>query len=235
MRGIDYCWDSREALFRHLNAGNSEHEIDLPCHEGFRDGEWVLVTFRVGEQSLAVAGLVTDRGESLKLSFAARDWKQLLCFANSDCEQRANPTTSQTAAAVVETPPDSTVLVVDDDEHVQHLLAETLRASGFQAVGVQSGEEALDHLREHTVDLVVLDWSLPGMSGLEFCKRLRKDRALCGLPVLFLTAHSSGKDLLEAFDAGADDFVSKPFRALELSARMLGLLRRAQMPLHAAR
>jgi two-component system phosphate regulon response regulator PhoB len=90
-------------------------------------------------------------------------------------------------------------------------------------------------LREHEVDLVVLDWNLPGMSGVEFCKRLRKDRSLCGLPVLFLTAHSSGKDLLEAFDAGADDFVSKPFRALELSARMLGLLRRAQMPEHAAR
>jgi two-component system phosphate regulon response regulator PhoB len=80
------------------------------------------------------------------------------------------------------------------------------------------------------VDLVVLDWSLPGMSGVDLCRKLRKEARFGALPILFLTAHSTSDELITAFDAGADDFVSKPFRAPELKARVLGLLRRAQMP-----
>mgnify|MGYP003498538536 FL=1 len=95
---------------------------------------------------------------------------------------------------------------------------------------MSSAEEAFDLLRESRPDLMVLDWNLPGMSGVEFCRRLRKEPRLGRLPVLFLTAHSSTSDIVEAFSAGADDFVSKPFRAPELAARVLGLIRRAQMP-----
>ena len=91
---------------------------------------------------------------------------------------------------------------------------------------LQSAEEALDWLSKNPADLLVLDWGLPGMNGLELCQRLRKDEAHRALPILFLTGHSSSRDLVEAFAAGADDFVSKPFRAPELRARVLGLLRR---------
>ena len=105
-----------------------------------------------------------------------------------------------------------------------------LKASGICAVSVGSAEEALQTLKTVPIDLVVLDWSLPGMSGLELCSKLRQEARFSGLPVLFLTAHSASDDLVTAFEAGADDFVSKPFRAPELKARVLGLLRRTQAP-----
>jgi two-component system, OmpR family, phosphate regulon response regulator PhoB len=105
-----------------------------------------------------------------------------------------------------------------------------LRASGFEVCSVGTAEEAFDHLLQSRVDLLVLDWNLPGMTGLELCKRLRQEpSALAQLPILFLTAHSSSQDVSQAFAAGADDFVTKPFRALELGTRVLGLLRRSSV------
>ena len=107
-----------------------------------------------------------------------------------------------------------------------------LVGAGAAALWVNAGsaEEAYGMLSGAAVDLVVLDWSLPGMSGVDLCKKLRGDKRFGSLPILFLTAHSTSDELITAFDAGADDFVSKPFRAPELKARVLGLLRRAQMP-----
>jgi two-component system phosphate regulon response regulator PhoB len=129
--------------------------------------------------------------------------------------------------------PGTRVLVVDDDSAQQTIVGAMLQASGICAVSVGSAEEALQTLKTVPVDLLVLDWSLPGMSGLELCHKLRQDPRFSVLPVLFLTAHSSSEDLVTAFEAGADDFVSKPFRAPELKARVLGLLRRTKAPAHA--
>jgi two-component system phosphate regulon response regulator PhoB len=92
-----------------------------------------------------------------------------------------------------------------------------------------SGEEAFERVRSEPYDLVVLDWNLPGMTGIELCRLIRKDPALYGLPVLFLTAQALSRDIVEAFANGADDYVVKPFRAPELGARIFGLLRRARM------
>jgi two-component system phosphate regulon response regulator PhoB len=89
-------------------------------------------------------------------------------------------------------------------------------------------------LRSSAVDLLVVESLLPGMTGVELCRRLRKDRRLSHMPVLFLIAHSLQEDLEEAVTAGANDFVRKPFRARELRARVIGLLRRTQPGFHAS-
>jgi two-component system phosphate regulon response regulator PhoB len=84
-------------------------------------------------------------------------------------------------------------------------------------------------MRAASFDLLVLDWNLPGMTGIELCRLIRRDPLVSTLPVLFLTAHASSRDVVDAFASGADDYVVKPFRAPELGARIFGLLRRARM------
>ena len=126
-------------------------------------------------------------------------------------------------------------LFFDDDPDLLNVVSAMLRSAGFHTAGVGSAEEAFDALRDAPMDLVVLDWNLPGMSGIDFCQRLRKEDRFARLPILFLTAHSSTADVVTAFKAGADDFVSKPFRGPELAARVLSLVRRSQLPPPSAR
>jgi CheY-like chemotaxis protein len=123
----------------------------------------------------------------------------------------------------------SSVLIVDDDEDLREVVGAMLDAVGLVVETVGSAEDALEHAREKPIDLMVLDWSLPGMSGIDLCRTIRRDASLAHLPVLFLTAHSATQDMVEAFAAGADDYVVKPFRAAELGARIFGLLRRARL------
>jgi two-component system phosphate regulon response regulator PhoB len=118
------------------------------------------------------------------------------------------------------------VLVVDANPDVQAVVRAVLEAKGFDAKSAASAEEAFDQLRGTCVKLIIVDWDLPGMSGIEFCRRLRREPQFRDMPVLVLTAHASQSAILEAFEAGADDFVSKPFRAHELGIRVLGLLGR---------
>lgn len=127
------------------------------------------------------------------------------------------------------TAPSARVLLVDDDADIRDVVGAMLEAVGLTVEPVTSAEEALERVRERHFDLLVLDWSLPGMTGLELCRQVRREPQFSGLPVLFLSAHSSSKDIVEAFASGADDYVSKPFRAPELGARIFGLLRRARL------
>jgi len=125
--------------------------------------------------------------------------------------------------------PDARVLLVDDDRDIRDVVGAMLDAVGLTVESASSGEEALERVRASAYDLLVLDWNLPGMTGVELCRLLRRDPQLATLPVLFLTAHASSRDVVEAFASGADDYVVKPFRAPELGARIFGLLRRARM------
>ena len=229
MRGIAYPLESFDELSALLDAGGEEQDMSLPPCDGLREGEWLLVSFNVGDDTTAVAGCVIDRGEGMRLSFAERDWRTLLSFARCEGPPSA-PASRESIPTPLRAPPDSNVLVIDDDPSTQNVLCCLLRASGFGVAAVGSAEEAFDRLRDRKADLLVVDWNLPGMTGIEFCRRLRRDRALGALPVLFLTAHSSAQDVVAAFEAGADDFVSKPFRAPELGARVFGLLRRSRIP-----
>ena len=129
----------------------------------------------------------------------------------------------------------SRVLVVDDERETQRVLLATLAAAGYATSVAGSAEEAFDRLRDVPIDLVILDWNLPGMSGLDFCKRARKDPVFGRMPIVFLSARSASSDIVAAFEAGADDYVSKPFRAPEIRARIHALLRRSKMMPHITR
>ncbi len=125
--------------------------------------------------------------------------------------------------------PSARVLLVDDDQDIREVVGAMLDAVGLTVEASTSAEEALEKARAMPFDLLVLDWNLPGMTGIELCRLIRRDAKLSTLPVLFLTAHASSRDVVEAFASGADDYVVKPFRAPELGARIFGLLRRSRM------
>ena len=229
MRGILYTFESFEALALLMEAGGDEQELELPFTDGLRDGEWVTATFSVGEDATAVAACAVDRGYGLRLAFTDRDWSMLWQFANSIEPPTIPPPSMAAPSFNIRAPLDTHVLVVDDDPDLLNVVSAMLRSAGFHTAGVGSAEEAFDALRDAPMDLVVLDWNLPGMSGIDFCQRLRKEDRFARLPILFLTAHSSTADVVTAFKAGADDFVSKPFRGPELAARVLSLVRRSQL------
>jgi two-component system KDP operon response regulator KdpE len=117
----------------------------------------------------------------------------------------------------------STILLIDDEPQVRRVLRATLVAQGANVVDVPSGEEALDLLRERTVDLILLDMNMPGMGGLEACRAIRSG---WDVPIIVVAVSESDRDKVEALDAGADDFVSKPFSTDELMARIRAALRR---------
>src|ERR1700733_2559470 len=116
------------------------------------------------------------------------------------------------------------VLIVDDSPQIRRALRAILIPQGFVVIDVRSGEEALDLIRKERVELILLDVNLPGMSGFETCREIRRTS---DIPVIMLTVRSSERDKVQAFDAGADDYIVKPFGAEELTARVRANLRRA--------
>jgi DNA-binding response OmpR family regulator len=120
------------------------------------------------------------------------------------------------------------ILVVDDDRDVARSIELALRRDQFRVSLAYSGVEALKTLRRYQPDLVVLDVMMPGMSGLEVCRRMRADPNLADLPVVFLTARGQARDRIEGFKAGADDYIAKPFVLEELLLRVRAILRRVE-------
>jgi len=115
---------------------------------------------------------------------------------------------------------------VDDDPQIRRVMRTTLVAQGYEVSAARTGEEALEKLRKEKCDLVLLDVNLPGMSGLETCRLIR---ASSDIAVIMLTVRNTEKDKVEALDAGADDYVTKPFGAPELLARIRASLRRVPL------
>jgi len=120
------------------------------------------------------------------------------------------------------------VLVVEDEEPLTLLLRYNLEAEGYEVDNVARGDEAEIRLREQVPDLVVLDWMLPGLSGIELCRRIRARRETERLPVIMLTARGEEGDRVRGLATGADDYIVKPFSVPELLARVRALLRRAK-------
>jgi DNA-binding response OmpR family regulator len=123
-----------------------------------------------------------------------------------------------------------TVVVVEDDANIADLLDLYLRQAGFRVLQAASGERALELTRDHDPDLLVLDIGLPGIDGLEVCRRLRSTPRTASIPVLLLTARDGELDRVEGLELGADDYVTKPFSPREVVARVKAILRRAQAP-----
>ena len=120
------------------------------------------------------------------------------------------------------------ILVVEDEPPLQKLLAYNLEAAGFAVVQAFDGEEAMTLIEERLPDLLLLDWMLPQLSGLEVCRRLRRRADTAHLPIIMLTARGEEPDRLRGLDTGADDFISKPFSPAELIARVRAVLRRVR-------
>jgi two-component system phosphate regulon response regulator PhoB len=118
------------------------------------------------------------------------------------------------------------VLVVEDEPQIQELVAVNLEHYGHRVVRAASAEEAEAAIRTELPDVLVLDWMLPGESGLAFARRLRGDARTRDLPILMLTARAMEADKLSGLEAGADDFITKPFSPKELAARIKAVLRR---------
>jgi len=119
------------------------------------------------------------------------------------------------------------ILVVDDEEDVLELVRYNLDRSGYHVETATSGEEALAKARRKLPDLVILDLMLPGMDGLDVCKKLKNDAKTEGLPIIVLTAKSEESDIVTGLELGADDYVTKPFSPKVLIARVRRILRRA--------
>ena len=119
------------------------------------------------------------------------------------------------------------ILVVEDDAAITEVVRYNLEAEGLRAAVATTGEEAELMVAEDHFDLIVLDWMLPGLSGIELCRRLRRRDELRNLPILMLTARGEEGDRVRGLSTGADDYVVKPFSVLELVARVKALLRRA--------
>jgi len=228
-------------------AASRECEFLIPGDEGVSDGEWVLAIFEVsGGRATAAAAKASSSPIGIVMRFEPRDWRRLREFALPSTAPTADPASTIDDEEMEEAPPTTrpsvvvpmqqalqgsspSILLVDDDPETTEMVTVLLEAVGLSVEAVPSAELALDTLRRREFGLVVLDWSLPGMTGLELCERLRHDPRWAVLPILFLTGNSSHQDMMQAFAAGADDFVTKPFRASELGARIFALLRRARL------
>ncbi|MCU0580976.1 MAG: winged helix-turn-helix domain-containing protein [Syntrophales bacterium] len=119
-----------------------------------------------------------------------------------------------------------TLLVADDEKDIVDLVTYNLAREGFHVLAASDGLESMKIIRDHRPDMVILDWMMPGMDGLEVCRRLRQDPETSRIPVIMLTAKSDTVDKILGLEMGADDYVTKPFHVRELVARIHAVLRR---------
>jgi len=119
------------------------------------------------------------------------------------------------------------ILIVDDEDSLVEILRYNLERAGFEVTVARDGEEALTLIAERAPDLVVLDWMLPHLSGIEVCRQIRRGGARA-IPIIMLTARSEEADKVRALTTGADDYLTKPFSPGELAARIQAVLRRTR-------
>jgi two-component system, OmpR family, phosphate regulon response regulator PhoB len=121
----------------------------------------------------------------------------------------------------------ATILVVDDEAAIREMLGFALRQEGYNYQAAADAEQAWRQINEALPDIVLLDWMLPGISGVELARRLKRDPNTRALPLIMLTARDEEEDKVRGLNVGADDYITKPFSTVELSARIKAVLRRS--------
>lgn len=152
-----------------------------------------------------------EAAEGLQLIEA--DWETIMAWQTNQNQEKQ---------------PSLKVLVVDDEENIQELIRLGLRYEGFQVESAADGLEGISAAQRLNPDLVILDLMLPGIDGLEVCRRLRANPTTQDVPILMLTAKDEVRDRVTGLDTGADDYLTKPFEFDELVARVRAILRRQQ-------
>ena len=122
----------------------------------------------------------------------------------------------------------ATVLVVEDEKSISTLIQYNLEKEGFKVYTSETGEDGFKQIKKNLPDLVLLDWMLPDLSGIDICKQIKKDIKLKSIPVIMLTAKSEEVDKIRGFETGADDYITKPFSTKELILRIQALLKRVK-------
>lgn len=122
------------------------------------------------------------------------------------------------------------VLIVDDEAPIREMIAVALEMAGYQCLEAASVQEAHPLVIDQRPDLLLLDWMLPGISGVEFARRLKRDENTAELPIIMLTAKGEEENKVQGLESGADDYITKPFSPRELVARLKAVLRRATPP-----
>ena len=120
------------------------------------------------------------------------------------------------------------ILIVEDEKDIRDLIIYSLEGKGYQTISTDDGEKAIKMLKENKPDLVILDWMLPSVSGLEICRSIRRDIKTKNIPIIMLTAKITEEDKVIGLDSGADDYITKPFSTAELSSRVKAILRRIE-------
>ncbi|GAB2723598.1 phosphate regulon transcriptional regulator PhoB [Halomonas garicola] len=123
-----------------------------------------------------------------------------------------------------------TVLLVEDEVSIREMLAVALEMADYRVLEAGNAQDAHAMIVDQRPDLVLLDWMLPGVSGIELARRLKRDAATAELPIIMLTANSEEDNKIQGLEAGADDYITKPFSPRELMARLRAVLRRAAPP-----
>jgi two-component system phosphate regulon response regulator PhoB len=121
----------------------------------------------------------------------------------------------------------ATIMIVEDEADLSELMRYNLEAEGFRIVSAESGDEAVERIRDGVPDLILLDWMLPGLSGIELCRRWRSREETARTPIIMVTARGEEEERVRGLATGADDYIVKPFSMPEMVARIQALLRRS--------
>lgn len=121
------------------------------------------------------------------------------------------------------------ILIVEDDTAIREMVASSLRNAEYEVEECADSERALNKIGDRLPDLILLDWMLPGQSGIEFARRLKREEITSEVPIIMLTAKGEEQDKVRGFESGVDDYVSKPFSTRELIARVKAVLRRVNV------